>query len=67
MEELFVSVICIWCGGRPVFRVLSPLLKPFRLFFYACYYTDFQLFLMSFKVYNAVKDNITKDLNPVAT
>ena len=33
MEDLRVWVAGICCGGRSVFKVVSPVLQPFGLFF----------------------------------
>ena len=48
LEDLCVSVIGICCLGRPGFRVLSPVLQLFVIYF-------FNFFILSFNVFYRIQ------------
>ena len=66
MEDLRVSVVGICYSGRSGFKVFSPVLQPFGLFFLCWLSTRFPSFFIDIKVSVEEKENVT-NLNLLST
>ena len=55
MDDLRVSVLGICCCGRSGFKVLSPVLQPFGLFFMLVINLIFKFFFIDIKTFIAEK------------
>ena len=57
MGDFSISVKGIFCGGRLGFRVLSPGMQLFGLFFFIIHHIVFQLIFIDTNFYKAEKEN----------